>query len=61
MLASIINSMPKDGLSEEKLQDKMKKYQEWTPLTHLFQQIVATWGTPSIDLFASRLNKQVAF
>jgi len=28
--------------------------------THLFQEIVATWGEPTIDLFASRLNKQVA-
>ena len=27
---------------------------------HLFQEIVATWGEPTIDLFASRLNKQVA-
>ena len=27
--------------------------------THLFQEIVATWGEPTIDLFASKLNKQV--
>ena len=43
-LASIINSMPKDGLSEEKLQEKMNKYQEWMLSTHLFQEIVATCG-----------------
>ena len=29
--------------------------------TRLFQEIVVTWGTPTIDVFASRLNKQVAF
>lgn len=60
-LASIINSMPMAGLSEEKLQEKMNKYEEWMLSTHLFQEIVATWGTPTIDLFASRLNKQLAF
>lgn len=43
-LASIINSMPKDGLSEEKLQEKMNKYQEWMLSTHLFQEIVVTCG-----------------
>ena len=26
----------------------------------LFQEIIGTWGEPTIDLFASRLNKQVA-
>lgn len=60
-LASIINSMPKDGLSEEKLQEKINKHQEWMLSTHLFQEIVVTWGTPIIDVFTSRLNKQIAF
>lgn len=60
-LASIINSMPKDGLSEEKLQEKISKHQEWMLSTHLFQEIVVTWGTPIIDVFTSRLNKQIAF
>ena len=48
-LASIINSMPKDGLSEEKLQEKVNKHQEWMLSTHLFQEIVVTWGTPTIE------------
>ena len=60
-LASIINLIPKDRLSEEKLQEKMNKHQEWMLSTHLFQEIVVTWKTPTIDVFASRLNKQVAF
>ena len=33
---------------------------EWLLSTHLFQEIFAIWGEPTIDLFASRLNKQVA-
>ena len=48
-LASKINSMPKDGLSEEKLQEKVNKHQEWMLSTHLFQEIVVTWGTPTIE------------
>ena len=50
-----------DRLSEEKLPEKMNKYQEWMLSTHLFQEIVASWGTPTLDFFASSLNKQVAF
>ena len=53
--------MPMDGLSEEKLQEKMNKFQEWMLSTQLFQEIVATLGTPTLDLFAFSLNKQVAF
>ena len=60
-LANIINSMPKDGLSEKKLQEKMNKHQEWMLSTHLFQEIVVKWKTPTIDVFTTRLNKQVAF
>lgn len=32
---------------------------EWTLQKHLFNKIVKAFGKPSIDLFASRLNKQV--
>lgn len=53
--------MPKDRLSEKKLQEKMNKHQEWMLSTHLFQEIVVTWKTPTIDVFASRSNKQVTF
>ena len=31
---------------------------EWMLSAHLFQQITDIWGKPTIDLFASRLNKR---
>ena len=32
---------------------------EWALNTHIFQKIVDTWGSPEIDMFASRLNNKV--
>lgn len=33
---------------------------EWQLDTSIFEQIVRTWGRPEIDMFASRVNKQVS-
>ena len=50
----------KDNITSERESRIFIDNKEWMLSTHLFQEIVATWGEPTIDLFASRLNKQVA-
>ena len=32
---------------------------EWTLKSEIFAQIITRWGTPEIDLFATRLNTQL--
>ena len=50
----------KDNITAEREPRLFSDKKEWMLLTHLFQEIVVTWGKPTIDLFASRSNKQVA-
>ena len=50
----------KDSITADRESRVFSDNKEWMLSTHLFQEIVATWGEPTIDLFASRLNKQVA-
>jgi len=50
----------KDNITADREFRIFSDNKEWMLSTHLFQEIVATWGEPTIDLFASRLNKQVA-
>ena len=50
----------KDNITADRETRIFSGNKEWMLATHLFQEIVARWGEPTIDLFASRLNKQVA-
>ena len=49
----------KDNITAERQPRLFSDNKEWMLLTYLFQEIFATWGEAIIDLFASRLNKQV--
>lgn len=46
--------MAADCLSHQQLSDT-----EWQLHLDVFQQIVQRWGTPLVDLFASRNNAQL--
>ena len=50
----------KDNITTDRESRIFSDNNEWMLSTHFFQEIVATWGEPTIDLFASRLIKQVA-
>ena len=49
----------KDNITAEIEPRLFSDNKEWMLLTYLLQEIFATWGEGTIDLFASRLNKQV--
>lgn len=38
---------------------KFNENVEWMLNPHIFQDVVALWGRPDVDMFASRLNKQL--
>ena len=49
----------KENIHADKESRVFSDNKEWMLSPQLFQQIVEIWGKPAIDLFASRLNKQV--
>lgn len=49
----------KDNITAEREPGLFSDNKEWMLLTYLVQEIFAKWGEATIDLFASRLNKQV--
>lgn len=51
---SYINS--KDNIEADRESRRVHKETEWSLADYPFQKIVEVFGTPSIDLFASRLN-----
>lgn len=56
LVASYINS--KDNREADRASREVHKETEWSLSKASFQRIVSKFGQPSIDLFASRLNKK---
>ena len=50
----------KDNFTADRESRIFSDNKEWMLSTHLLYEFVATWREPTTDLFASRLNKQVA-
>ena len=55
--ATYINT--KENKSADLLSRSMMRKMEWSLNTEVFRLITELWGTPQVDLFASRTNRQV--
>lgn len=56
IFASYINT--KENIEADKASRKIQKETEWSLSNDAYQKIIDIFGTPRIDLFASRLNKK---
>jgi hypothetical protein len=49
----------KQNILADDMSRKFKDHLEWSLAQDLFEEICTLWGTPEVDLFASRLNNKL--